>query len=355
MHLQEIIVRPVQRFEECNFRELMQNHHYLGALPKIGNTLWYVATYRDEWQALLVFSASALKCGTRDKWIGWDYRHQYGRLNLLANNSRFLILPHSHHKNLASKILSLCQHRIQQDWAKHFSIPLLLLETFVDPTRFNGTIYKAANWRFVGYSKGYQRTRSGYSNTRKSSKMVFIQPLQRNARKLLSLPILNERYQTGVPRMKLSAQHMKSLPNFFKEISDPRRGQGRRHRIDIVLSIAAAAILCGMCGYRAISDWTQALSQNARTRFGCRFRNKKYIVPSESTIRDVLIRVDPIELDQALQKWNETYGSMDESLAIDGKTMCNAIDEDGRQTHIMSAVGHQSSQCYTQKKLVLSP
>jgi len=354
MHLQEIIVRPICSFEESVFRELMQAHHYLGALPKIGNTLWYVATYRNDWQALLIFSAAALKCAVRDRWIGWNSRHQYDRLNLIANNSRFLILPHRHHKNLASKVLSLCRHRIQKDWINRFGHPLLLMETFVDSTRFNGTIYKASNWRFVGYSKGYQRTRSGYSNTRKSSKMVFVQPLQRNACTLLSRPILNKRYQTGVQRMKLSAQHMKSLPNFFKKITDPRRAQGRRHRIEVVLSIAAAAILCGMCGYRAISDWTQALSQNARARFGCRYRNKKYIVPSESIIRDVLIRVDPVELDQALQKWNEKYGSTDESLAIDGKTMCNAINENGRQTHIMSAVGHQSGQCYTQKKLVLS-
>ncbi len=135
----------------------------------------------NKWQALLVFSAAALKCGARDQWIGWNSRHQYGRLNLLANNSRFLILPHSHHKNLASKTLSLCQNRIQQDWINRFGHPLLLMETFVDPTRFHGTIYKAANWRFVGYSKGYQRICSGYSNTRKSSKMVFVQPLQRDA------------------------------------------------------------------------------------------------------------------------------------------------------------------------------
>ncbi len=121
-----------------------------------------------------------------------------------------------------------------------------------------------------------------------------------------------------------------------------------------VPGIAAAAILCGMRGYRAISDWAMGLSPNARARFGCRYRNKKYIVPSESIIRDVLIRVDPVELDQALQEWNGQYGSVDESLAIDGKTMCNAIDEEGRQTHIMSAVGHQSGQCYTQKKWELS-
>jgi hypothetical protein len=350
MHLQAITVRPVQHSEESTFQELMQSHHYLGALPKIGNTIWYVAIYKNQWQALLTFSAAALKCSARDQYVGWKDRHQYGRLNLLANNSRFLILPDCHHKNLASKVLSLCRNRIRQDWIYYFGHRLLLLETFVDPTRFSGTIYKAANWQFVGYSKEYQRIRNGYSNTRKSSKMVFLQPLQRNACTLLSHPVLNKRYHTGVERMKLSAQHMKSLPQFFKRITDPRRAQGRRHRIDVVLSIAAAAILCGMRGYRDISDWTKALSPNARARFGCRYRNKKYTIPSESTIRDVLIRIDPVELDQALQKWNEAYGAADESLAIDGKTMCNAIDEDGRQTHIMSAVGHQSAQCYTQKK-----
>ena len=257
MHLQEIIVRPVYSSEEPIFQELMQAHH----------------------------------------------------------------LPDSHYKNLASKVLSLCQRRIQQDWINRFGYPLLLLETFVDPTRFNGTIYKAANWRFAGYSKGYQRIRNGYSNTRKIPKKVFVQPLQRNTCTLLSRPIINKQYQIGGLRMKLSARHMKSLPYFFKAITDPRRAQGRRHRIEVVLSIAAAAILCGMCGYRAISDWAKGLSPKARARFGCRRRNKKYIIPSESIIRDVLIRVDPVELDQTLQKWNEQYCSADESLAIDGKTI----------------------------------
>jgi len=70
-----------------------------------------------------------------------------------------------------------------------------------------------------------------------------------------------------------------------------------------------------------------------------------------SIIRDVLIRVDPSHLDKALQRWNQDYGRHDESLAIDGKTMCGAIDEQGHQAHIMSAIGHQSSICYTQKKL----
>jgi len=73
-------------------------------------------------------------------------------------------------------------------------------------------------------------------------------------------------------------------------------------------------------------------------------------VPSESIIRDVLVRVDPEQLDRALQCWNGAYGQEDQCLAIDGKTMCNAIDEAGRQTHIISAVGHQTHACCTPKK-----
>lgn len=350
MQLQEIIVNPVQHLEEPKFQKLMEKHHYLGALPKIGNTIWYIATHQNNWQALIVFSVAALKCSARDNLIGWNYRYQYGRLKLLANNSRFLILPQCHHKNLASKVLSLCYRRIQKDWIGRFGYPLLLLETFVDPTRFDGTIYKAANWEFAGYSKGYQRNSSGYSNTRTSPKMIFLQPLQKNSYKILSNILLDKRYQSGVQKMKITAQQMKSLPYFFKEISDPRRAQGTRHRLETVLALSAAAILCGMCGYKSIAGWVQDLSQTARSRFNCRLENKKFTVPSETIIRNILIRIDPVELDQALQKWNEEYGATDESLAIDGKTMCNAIDKNGRQTHIMSAVGHQSGQCYTQKK-----
>lgn len=350
LRIKEVVVRSASVSEEYSFQELMQSHHYLGALPKIGNTLWYVALFDGKWVALLSFSAAALKCAVRDAWIGWKFRHQYDRLNLVANNSRFLILPDCHHKNLASRVLSLIQRRIQSDWLKRFGYSLLLLETFVDPTRFQGTIYQASNWRFLGFTKGYQRTRSGYSQIPHTPKKVFVLPLQRNTRRLLSSPFLNDCYKTGVPRMKLTADQMRSLPDFFKGISDPRRAEGKRHRIEVVLSLAAAAILCGMRGYKDISTWTKHLGAKARARFQCRFRNGHYIVPSESIIRDILVRIDPVQLDQALMRWNDKYGALDESLSIDGKTMCNAIDDQGRQTHIMSVVGQQTAQCYTQKK-----
>jgi len=155
--------------------------------------------------------------------------------------------------------------------------------------------------------------------------------------------------------MMLKAQQMESLPSFFAQIPDPRRAQGRRHRLPTVLAIVAGASLCGMRGYEAISDWAKSLGKNARRRFGCRWVKGHYIVPSKSIIRDVLIRVDPVDLDRALQRWNQTYAQDDESLAIDGKTMCNAIDDQGYQTHVLSVVGHQSKNCYTQKKWGPSP
>ena len=104
--LNRIVVHPVSASEEPRYRELMQQHHYLGDLAKIGHTLWYIATDEQDWVALLTFSASALKCAARDRWIGWDYRSQYGRLKLIANNSRFLILPDWHHPNVGSNAYS---------------------------------------------------------------------------------------------------------------------------------------------------------------------------------------------------------------------------------------------------------
>ena len=113
----------------------MAARHYLGALPKIGETLWYAAHLRGEWLALAGFSAAALKCAARDRWIGWDFRVQHDRQHLLAGNSRFLVLPGPRTPNLASRVLALCARRAAADRPARFGHPLLLPETFVDPRR----------------------------------------------------------------------------------------------------------------------------------------------------------------------------------------------------------------------------
>lgn len=355
MCLKKVTVRPVLKPEERRFGSLMQKHHYLGFVPKMGHTIWYVATLENQWVCLLSFSVSALKCKARDQWIGWSCRHQFGRLKLIANNNRFLILPGWHIKNLASKTISLCLKRLPDDWVKYFGYKIVLVETFVDPHRFSGTVYKASNWLFIGRTRGFTRKNYGYTKKVGSSKLIFVKPLHKYAKRILSHPFLGDDYKAAGGKMKIKAEHMRSLPDFFKMIADPRRDQGKRHSLTTVLAIAAGAILCGMRGYKAISDWANSLGQKARARFGCRFEKGRYIVPSESSIRNVLIRVDPVSLDKALQKWNEAYEADDESLAIDGKVMCNAIDKDGRQIHVMGVVGHESKCFYTQKKVGTLP
>lgn len=353
--LREIEVRRVQRSEEPRYQALMQAHHYLGALPKIGETLWYVASWAEQWVALLSFSAAALKCAVRDRWIGWSYRQQYARLHLLANNTRFCVLPAWHRPNVASRTLALCERRLGGDWLETFGHPILLLETFVDPQRHRGTLYLASNWTYVGDTRGYRRRQGGYTDTAASPKKVFLRSLHQKARPLLCQAHLEPPYVRGAPKLMLTAAQMQSLPDFFRAIPDPRRGQGRRHPLHVVLAIAAAATLCGARGYKHMAEWAENLSQSARARFRCRRVRGHYHVPSLSIIRDVLIRVDPPQLDQALQRWNAQFAPQDSSLALDGKTMCNATEQSGAQAHLMSVVGHDTATVYAQKKSALCP
>jgi hypothetical protein len=224
------------------------------------------------------------------------------------------------------------------------------VETFVDPERYHGGVYRASNWQLVGHTKGFRRITGGYSSQTQSKKSVFVKPLHRRAQQVLSQPILSHHFNLGETTMRISSTQMRSLPDFFRGINDPRRAQGRRHRLATILGIAAGAVLCGMKNYESIAEWASSLSQKNRAHFRCRYDKGRYLAPSLSSIRNLLIRVDPIELDNAFMRWNKAYAEDDQSLAIDGKVMCNAIDASGRQTQIMSAVGHHTGICYTQKK-----
>ena len=353
MVLSEVAVDIVAVEDEARFRDLMQAHHYLGAVPGMGETVRYVAHHRGRWLALAVFSAPALKCGARDRWIGWDYGVQFGRLHLVTNNSRFLILPGGE-RNLGSRVLSLCARRLVNDWPARFGHDLLLAETFVDPAYFRGTVYRAANWIEVGRTRGFARGGHSYSE-HAHPKLVFLHPLCRGARARLRAAHLDPRLRHGVPKMTLSAARMRSLPEFFQDIDDPRRRQGRRHALPTVLALATAATLCGMRGYKAISEWVDDLSPKVLQRFRVRRRDGQYRPPSLSAMRSLLIRVDPAQLDAALRSWHEAHGSGDSALAIDGKTIRGAIDADGNQAHALGIVGHDTKASWGQNKVGMRP
>jgi hypothetical protein len=348
--LKEVHIRRVQRTEEPRFRELMATQHYLGALPKIGETIWYVATWLQEWVALLSFQAAALKCGARDRWIGWTYRQQYARLSLVANNSRYCILDPWRHHNLASRVLSLCERRLCQDWVDTFGHPLLLLETFVDPQRHRGTLYLADNWIYVGDTRGFRRRQGGYTEQVHSPKKVFLRSLHPQARTLLCQAELPAAYQPGAHILVLTADQMRALPEFFRGVPDPRTAAGRRHPLHVVLALAAGANLCGAKGYTQVAEWAENLSQKVRAYFGCRLIDGKREVPSCHVFFNVLSRLDPQYLERALQGWNAQHAKHDRSLAIDGKTIRGAVDEDGSKVHILGVVGHETGICHGQKK-----
>ena len=150
-------------------------------------------------------------------------------------------------------MLSLTERRIGADGPARFGHPVLLLETVVDPRRFYGGVYRAANWIELGLTQGYRRTRAGYSADADAPKRVFVRLLCRHPQRQLTHPNRDHLHLTGAPTIMLNAEQMRALPRCFMTIADPRRAQGRRHCLPVVLGLAAGATLCGMRGYNSNS------------------------------------------------------------------------------------------------------
>lgn len=166
------------------YNSLIQQHHYLGYRQIVGNHLKYIAFIDDRPVACLGCGSAAWSVKSRDSFIGWDKSTKEKNLHLVANNTRFLILPWISIKYLASKILALNAKRISDDWFEVYNHPLYLLETFVEKKRFKGTCYKAANWTCVGQTKG--TAKRGHDHLFHGNiKDIYLYPLRKDFRKKL--------------------------------------------------------------------------------------------------------------------------------------------------------------------------
>ncbi len=163
---------------------LVKQYHYLGYEKLLGHRLKYLALSGEHPVAALSWSAAALRIGVRDRFIGWSEEQRKRFLDRIANNSRFLIFPWVFVPHLASHVLSLNIRRLARDWEQQFHQPLWLLETFVDPSRFKGTSYKAANWKFIGHTQGYRKEGAGYVH-HGSIKEVYIYVLEPRFREIM--------------------------------------------------------------------------------------------------------------------------------------------------------------------------
>ena len=170
--------------DEPLFNSLMEQHHYLGYEQPVGEHLKYLVWANGRPIACLAWSSAPRHLASRDHYIGWSAEARRRNIRLLAYNTRFLILPWVRVEHLASHILSRMAARISDDWQQAYGHPIYFLETFIDPERFRGTCYRAANWVVLGRTTGRGKQSNSYVPNR-SIKEVLGYPLSPEFRDLL--------------------------------------------------------------------------------------------------------------------------------------------------------------------------
>jgi len=185
--LEPLQVQEVSRDarERAWVKAALARYHYLGFNGAVGQNLQYVVSDgQGRPLACVVFGAAAWKCQDRDRFIGWSAQQRERNLPLVANNTRFLILPSVQVQRLGSWILGQMERRLAKDWEAKYGHPVVLVETFVEQPRFRGTVYRAANWQRVGRTTG--RTRQDrHTCIQVAAKDIYVDPLCRGFREVL--------------------------------------------------------------------------------------------------------------------------------------------------------------------------
>jgi phosphohistidine phosphatase SixA len=333
--LEEVEVRLVtSASERRRFDALLEQEHYLHNANSIGRVLRYVAVYRGRWVAILTFCSAALHLKPRDRYLHWSARQVQERRHLVVQNSRFLVLASTGRwPNLASRVLRLTCDRVSEDWRKAFGHPVLLAETFVDPTRFRGTCYQASNWQALGPTQGFERRGQDFYVDLEHPKELWVYPLGRSALPRLRAPELDAELQEGgqrpPPPVPVTTRQLGGLGDFVRRhVRDTRDAHGVRHPMSAMIAIATLAVGAGCQGPHAIALFAASLTHGQRRRLGCRRRPghpRQFEVPCERTFYRLFESIDPDELRRAFTDWMAT---LDRSPArvvhLDGKVVRNA-------------------------------
>lgn len=177
----EMVQQPDERLL---FRELVGRHHDLGYAVPFGAHIQYVVSVSKPAPTVvgcLQFSSAAWRLRARDQWIGWDDATRARQLPHVVTNSRFLLVPWAHIQNLATTTLSLALRRLPRDWQTRYGVEPLVVETFVDPARYAGGCYRAANWVALGETAGRGRDDRAHQRHGASPKRLWVYPLRRDA------------------------------------------------------------------------------------------------------------------------------------------------------------------------------
>jgi hypothetical protein len=184
--LQPIELRQVRRTgDEPLFNSLMEQHHYLKYEQPVGEQLKYLAWAQGRPIACLAWSSAPRHLGSRDRYIGWSAEARRRNIHFIAYNTRFLILPWVRVPYLASHLLGRMAAILSDDWDRMYSHPIYFAETFIDPGRFRGTCYRAANWQLLGLTTG--RGKNDQTNKlNRPIKEILGLPLTRRFREYLT-------------------------------------------------------------------------------------------------------------------------------------------------------------------------
>ena len=346
--LEEVEVRLITPMERLRWDAVMNKHHYLRFHRFAGQGLRYVVTWRGQWLALSGWQGGAFKCKPRDRWIGWKQIDQFRRLDLIANNTRFLVLANPGvFWNLASFFLSTMTRRLAADWQKIYGHGVLIAETFCDPEQFAGTMYQASGWQMLGETKGYARSNGRYTDPHNKPKQIWVRTLRRDAQKLLANPEplpLAVKPLSGPDQVSRDPELMRSLYAELAAIPDYRRAQGRKHTVACVLTIHLLATMANMKGCLAAAQFAKALSQDELEAVGA-WKNPKtglYEPVAKSTLHRVVQSVDPEALEAVLHRYAQTRIPLARALAGDGKRIRGANRNGDGHHETVTLVDHTS-------------
>jgi hypothetical protein len=326
--LDQLQARLVEPSELPRFNQILDAQHYLQSHQPFGERLYYVVTdAQGQWLALLLFSAAAKHLKLRERWIGWTSAQARRRLSLVVNNSRFLVLPDKSVPNLGTKALRLVLDRLSEDWQARYGHPVLVVETFVDPEQFCGTVYTANGWQELGQTDGWGRHRRDYYVKHDKPKRLFVRELCRNARRSLQAEHLKAdlaQVEAKVPvRCTLGVKEIESMAQQFKHVPE-YRGRYESYPLWSLLTLVLLAVLCeAPRGQKDLEKFARGFSQPQRRALGIR-RNPQgqYPAPHQSTFCRFFQQVDGRKVEEAILAIQEQVRGQtppEDLVVLDGK------------------------------------
>ncbi|MGM0367528.1 MAG: IS4 family transposase [Actinomycetota bacterium] len=240
--LQLIIVKTREEMQIWN--ELMIKDHPRGAGPLVGRQIRYLIQSEYGYLGGISFSSSALHLDARDRWIGWDWEKRQENLHYIVNMSRFLIRSNVSCKNLASYVLGLVVRKFPGDFEARYGHRPLLLESFVDTFYYSGTCFKAANWQWVGRTKGIGR-QGLLINKKETIKDIYVYVLDRDFRTKMGLSSNSGLGAldvfSGIDSDRWAENEFKKAPLGDKRLSKRLIGIGQKQSMNPACSYSGAA------------------------------------------------------------------------------------------------------------------